>query len=99
MLLKLTLENLSEIKILPEEKRGLENLLKLAEKLWYEIYLFWSRTKWWWSDIDLIVKWNRKPSLKDILKLSVAFHKYSDTKLDLIPYCEKTKNFIEYLAE
>ena len=98
MLLKITLKKLDEIKLLPEEKKWLEEVLRLANHLGIEIFLFWSRLNWWGADIDLIVKSETKIKLSDLIKLSAVFHKYSDTKIDIIPYDNRTKKFADYVA-
>ena len=42
-MLKLTLENISKIKLLPDEKLALEKLIQKLESYGYEAYIFGSR--------------------------------------------------------
>jgi len=96
-MLKLTYESLDNIKLLADEKKWLIKLLDFSKKHNVEIFLFWSRLKWRWADIDLIVKWNEKVSVSLLVKMSAIFHRFSSTKLDIIPYDEKNSVFLNYI--
>jgi len=92
-MLKLTLKNIWKIKLLDDEKQWLLNLYKVCKSRWYEFYLFGSRLDGYGADIDIMIK--PAPDLKQLLEFETIFSLYSDTKLDLIPYNEKTKLFFE----
>jgi len=95
-MLELTLKNIWEIKLLEDERKALLKLFENAKKKWYKLYLFGSRLNWYWADIDLMIK--PSPSLEELLRLETIFSLYTDTKLDLIPYNEKTKYFFEEIV-
>ena len=92
-MLKITHENIWKIKLLDTEKKALLKLLEITWKKWYKLYLFWSRLNWYWADIDLMIK--PSPILKELIKFESIFSLYTDTKLDLVPYNEKTAYFFE----
>ena len=92
-MLKLTHENIWKIKLLQDEKNAIYELIKLAWEKWYELYLFWSRLKWYWADIDIAIKWDI--SLDELIKLTAKVQKYTDTKLDIIPYKKETSYFFD----
>jgi len=89
---KITHKSIWKIKLLDNEKKWLLALLNESTKKWYELFLFWSRLNWYWSDIDIIIK--PVPPLKDIIKLESIFYLYTDTKIDIIPYTKDIKYLI-----
>jgi len=91
-MLKLTYNLLWKIKLLPDEKKGLEEVLSYANKRWYELYLFWSRLNWFGADIDLAIK-GEGISFREIIDLQTIFALFSDTKLDVVEY-EKVKELL-----
>jgi len=92
-MLKITPKNIWKIKLLDNEKVALEKLLEKTTKSGYTLYLFGSRLNKLWADIDIMIE--PTPSLKELIKFETLFSLYTDTELDLIPYKEETKYFLD----
>ena len=94
-MLKLTLENISKIKLLPDEKLALEKLIQKLESYGYEAYIFGSRLEGYWADIDILI--NADVPLSTLVKITAYVQKYTETKLDIIPTNEKNSYFVNHL--
>jgi len=94
-MLKLTTKNYKQFVYFPDEAEFLKKALDYAEKYWIEIFIFGSRLKRVWNDIDLIISWDNLDIHLDNLK-KIAFVT-TDTKVDIILSNLSNKLFIDTL--